>query len=268
MQAINPVLVRKASCKTAALLRAIASAAFGLSLAAPVSAATDAGEVCLNCHKDPRLRVTNRPLYEYYQDWTKSKHKEAGVSCIHCHGGDATADAMDKEKAHRGVFLPSNAESRVYYRNLPETCGQCHENVLNHFTASKHYRRLQKDDDAPHCATCHGSMNARVDQQLVNPSCGTCHDREALPDVLTDARIILRNLKIAKAYLGWTTLYYDEIGQDEKMVPLRKQYQRIADAWHRFRLTETEKDSADLLAALEASFRQAWQERKPGVLPP
>ena len=222
-------------------------------------------DACLDCHKDPTLRIKNRRLYDYYNEWTQSSHKLAGVSCSDCHGGDPTVPSIDKETAHAGVFLPTDSQSSVYYKNLPATCGQCHEKVFDHFITSRHFRKLQKEAEAPHCATCHGSMNSRIYYtSIVDSTCQTCHKEEDLADVASQARNILQHLKIAQAYLGWTTLYYESKGQPERMKDLNERYQRIADAWHRFDLDASQKDSVDFLHDLDGIFQTAWAEKNPG----
>ena len=80
---------------------------------------------CEACHKDQRFFVENKKLYNYYQDWLGSPHKQAGLSCHECHGGDSTT--VIKADAHRDVYPPSDPRSRVHYRNQVATCGdECH----------------------------------------------------------------------------------------------------------------------------------------------
>src|SRR6266508_2892518 len=58
---------------------------------------------CVSCHSgllDP-LRLGNR-----YLEWQFSRHRDKGVSCEKCHGGDPSA--KDKQIAHAGVSPASD----------------------------------------------------------------------------------------------------------------------------------------------------------------
>ena len=221
---------------------------------------------CVDCHGDPSLRTKDRKLFAYYKEWTGSIHFDAGVTCTDCHGGNP--NGADKADAHGTAMSPKHGGSRAYYKNLPATCGGCHEEVLKHFNRSKHYGELQADKKAPHCATCHGAMNARVPIDIVDPTCDTCHEKEEMPDIAEQARAILYRLRIAEGYLGWTALYYEDKGEPEKIKDLQTRYQHIADAWHRFKLDRTDEESKELIVDLEGVFKQAWREKNPGTLPP
>lgn len=235
-----------------------------LLLAAPsvTGAGTDA---CVNCHGDPAFRVTNRKLFDYFAQWTQSGHAAAGVICSDCHGGVGDVTDGSKETAHRGVFLPSDRKSEVYFRKLPATCGRCHQAEFAQFASSKHFLELQGDGDAPHCATCHGSMNSQVFfTSIVDSTCRTCHEDESSDELAARARSVLQSTKVARAYLRWTTLYYDGKGQADRAEALTARYREVAAAWHRFDLEQSEVDSAALLRELEGAFRAAWADEHPG----
>ncbi len=221
-----------------------------------------ADDACVECHQNPKFRVQNKKLYDYYNDWMESTHRKAGVSCADCHGGDRHAESV--EQAHDGGFLPSNPSSNIYFKNLPQTCGKCHQDVYREFTRSKHYRALINEQNAPHCATCHGSINSRVYYtSIVEPTCKSCHNKEnkRLPDVANHAEEILQRLNISKAYMGWSDYYYRTKNWPGKMDELVAQYQHIADSWHRFKLDETDRDSAELYVRLKTVFDEAWREK-------
>ena len=71
-----------------------------LSLFISVSALSQTGDGCYNCHKDA---VGDKATELYPGD----VHFKLGISCADCHGGDKTSDDMDvamsKEKGYIGV---------------------------------------------------------------------------------------------------------------------------------------------------------------------
>src|SRR5659263_181824 len=71
----------------------------------------------LECHATTIDKIAK----SNYEQWTKSKHALFNVTCYNCHGGDPSSDS--KEIAHRGVSRSSESNSSVFYRNVPETCG-------------------------------------------------------------------------------------------------------------------------------------------------
>ena len=107
--------------------------------------------------------------------WKGSVHEMRGVTCDKCHGGNP--NAANKADAHKGVLGSSNPNSKVYYRNIPSTCGKCHGAEEFKFKQSVHYRRLEAIGNGPDCVTCHGSMKTI----LLTPDdmaavCARCHN--------------------------------------------------------------------------------------------
>ena len=64
----------------------IAAMAVALPGAALAATSTDA---CVNCHQNPDFMVTNKKLYDYFQQWRASTHGQEDVSCSDCHGGNS-----------------------------------------------------------------------------------------------------------------------------------------------------------------------------------
>jgi thiosulfate reductase cytochrome b subunit len=94
---------------------------------------------------------------------------EAAPSCSDCHG------------AH-SVLPPGEEESRVNWRHVPETCGDCHQGILAEWLeTSAHGTAWQAGDhEAPVCTTCHRSHEivqpTTPGQRLAFPQdCGGCH---------------------------------------------------------------------------------------------
>src|SRR5262245_3349292 len=79
---------------------------------------------CVNCHS----QIVELHVGNLYLEWQLSAHQEKGVGCEKCHGGDPAIS--DKEKAHIGVLGQSDPKSRINWKNQPETCGACHQEVV------------------------------------------------------------------------------------------------------------------------------------------
>jgi len=138
-----------------------------LTSAAEEGATTAAPQtVCLQCHGGMEGR-----LGEPVGLWDKSIHKNNGISCHDCHGGDPTdfAMAMSPERGFLGA--PEKDE-------IPAFCGRCHIGVKDDYLASKHGQALGKG--GPQCVTCHGNhavVKANLD--LINDKdCTRCHSFE------------------------------------------------------------------------------------------
>jgi cytochrome c3-like protein len=142
---------------------------------------------CLDCHSalDPPLQVTQE---HYAQDI----HAQKGLTCVSCHGGDATRDdqdAMSKAAGFRGK--PSR-------RDIPALCGKCHSDAafirqynpslrtdqLAQYQTSVHGKRLAKGDTkVAVCTDCHGvhgirpasDTRSKVHPFNVAETCSRCH---------------------------------------------------------------------------------------------
>lgn len=219
---------------------------------------------CDVCHKDPKFFVEDRELFNYYQEWLQSPHKQAGLDCSDCHGGNP--QVATKEAAHRGVLSVTNPQSRIYFRNQVATCGRCHEREARHFKESFHYKALERQDRdmvrAPTCYTCHRVMDQMPNyENLVSQTCLVCHyenNDQELPLVANKTQDTLHHLNMAKGYLGWTQLYYQgknwPKGSKEEVAHLLSQYRDIIAAGHSFHLGEAGRASRELAAKLKLLF--------------
>ena len=97
---------------------------------------------------------------------------KAAPSCSDCHGSHAV--------------LPADApESPVARQHVPETCGACHEGVLNVWRESSAHGKAWAagDEDAPVCTTCHATHEIErptgdANRLKMPESCGGCHTEE------------------------------------------------------------------------------------------
>lgn len=140
----------------------------------------------LECHED----IIRKRAVDNYQQWSDSVHSEYYVTCDACHGGDPAAKT--EAGAHATMKGPNDTNSPIYFKNIPDTCGKCHAEELDHFKNTMHYQRLRAESRAPSCITCHQPHTFKVlkASELTNV-CSVCHnskDNIAPPGVPNDAK--------------------------------------------------------------------------------
>lgn len=143
---------------------------------------------CIECHSIINEEITNA----FKQDI----HSQSGLSCVDCHGGDATSDdeavAMNPKRGFVGV--PTK-------RSEPEFCGKCHSDPkymrrynpslptdqVEKYWTSRHGQRLKiGDEKVAVCASCHsahGILPSNAPKSSVYPinvpsTCASCHADE------------------------------------------------------------------------------------------
>jgi len=196
---------------------------------------------CVNCHRD---LPANTFIGAKYQSWKESLHAREMITCDRCHGGNPSA--AQKETAHTGVYNSGNSSSRIYYKNVPGTCGACHRRDYNFFTRSAHYAFLEKTGAGPTCVTCHESHSTRIiSPQQLPATCEQCHNerRGIKPQVPAQAQILLLAID--------ETSLLARVGREQgsKSDPKRiKEWREISglmgtirDEWHAFNLGQVQK---------------------------
>jgi hypothetical protein len=214
---------------------------------------------CVKCHAQITQPVA---LSNRYFEWHDSAHRDVGVSCEKCHGGDPAA--TDKAKAHVGIAPYADPNSKIHFRNLPATCQSCHPGIVNTFVESKHYQNLKTTGLGPSCSNCHAHMASEVvlSPQQTATLCAYCHDtvNGALPprpDIRDKAEIVMQALNRADVAVGWVTSLLREAEMKRLSVgPERLQVNAaqgmLKDAkfnWHSFALEATQKKADEAFAA-------------------
>ncbi|MEX0602823.1 MAG: cytochrome c3 family protein, partial [Bacteroidota bacterium] len=122
---------------------------------------------CLTCHTDA---VRKHPFHPQMIR-ASGRNGSSDVSCKQCHG------------THE-ILSPRNSASTWYRTNLTESCGTCHGDVTEQFTASAHGQAVAGGvASAPACITCHQSNvvsipkgGNRSDLKIVQEKmCLSCH---------------------------------------------------------------------------------------------
>jgi len=209
------------------------------------------GNSCVTCHSgltEP-VRQVNR-----YLEWHFSAHREKGVSCDKCHGGDPSSGR--KEAAHKGVLNPSDKASRLFTWNQPDTCRSCHQNVADAFSKSTHFIKLKSAGLGPACNTCHIHMASKVlySPEEVASHCSNCHNTVngllvPRPDIPETAKENVMAFQRSNFIIEWTGLLLAEAQRrgmnvvDEKKI-LDESTAILLNAkiqWHTFSLGNVRK---------------------------
>ncbi|MFK4765987.1 multiheme c-type cytochrome [Desulfobaculum sp. SPO524] len=163
-------------------------------------------EACIECHK-----VEHPGLFA---DWARSRHANAGITCLDCH----LADPVDKDISQEHFKQYENSDSpwgRREYRVpvagvvTPKDCSRCHPDEVKQYSRSKHANTVEimwkldpwlnkgmnsDNERKTGCYYCHGTVLKMKDGKLdpatwpnvgvgrVNldgslGSCTSCHTR-------------------------------------------------------------------------------------------
>lgn len=142
-------------------------------------------ETCATCHADPAIigeyfatrdeTQARRAVSQYFETVHGTAITESGLT--------VSATCNDCHRGHE--ILPADSTgSSVHPSNIPETCGQCHEGIIEVYDASAHGGALRVEAgeaDAPVCTECHTSHEiVEADQPGwflgVVEECGACHE--------------------------------------------------------------------------------------------
>jgi hypothetical protein len=210
---------------------------------------------CVGCHarlSNP-YRLTSR-----YAEWHISTHKDKTIGCEKCHGGNPAI--KEEKQAHVGVVSPQNAKSRLHRKNLPETCGACHQAVVSSFIESRHYQKLKDAEIGPSCSTCHVHMASQV---LYTPEetaqmCSTCHNSPnklmpLRPEIPQKASEVMQAIRRANTVVMWADRLIEQAEARKLDISDEKREQQIARAvmaeaktsWHAFNLDAVRKKADD-----------------------
>ncbi|MFN7930947.1 MAG: multiheme c-type cytochrome [Blastocatellia bacterium] len=206
---------------------------------------------CVTCHAQLTTPVT---VSNRYFQWHSSVHRDAGVSCEKCHGGNAST--TDKAKAHTGIRPVSDPQSALHFRNIAMTCKACHQGVVNTFVESKHFQNLKTTGLGPTCSTCHEHMATEVilSPQQVGNLCVYCHNtiNGALPprpEIREKAEAVMQSLNRADVAVAWAVSLLREGEMKRRNVAVERVQVTAAQGllkeakltWHTFDLAAAQK---------------------------
>jgi cytochrome b subunit of formate dehydrogenase len=119
------------------------------------------------------------PIESYEHSVHGIANKQDGSSaatCTDCHGS-------------HNLLKSTNPESKLYWQNIPGTCGKCHENIAETYSRSIHGEAVAEGiKDAPTCTDCHGehaiasvdSEDSKVSAAHISQTCASCHAAERI----------------------------------------------------------------------------------------
>ncbi|MGA2261070.1 MAG: cytochrome b/b6 domain-containing protein [Acidobacteriota bacterium] len=141
--------------------------------------------VCLKCHLDnPKVREQVGISAGFIADYKESIH---GVTLAK---GDLRAPSCSSCHGAHDMTLGSNQSSHVSKFKIPDTCGQCHGDIVKVYSESIHGTALKAGNQgAPNCTDCHGEHQifapidprSRVAGKNVSARvCAVCHNSVVL----------------------------------------------------------------------------------------
>ncbi|RKZ14717.1 hypothetical protein DRQ53_10855 [bacterium] len=140
-------------------------------------------ETCGKCHSDVAVVGSGGPDTGLVLNYENSVHGQARGSgkrpavCSDCHGG-------------HGVQRASHPESTTNPFVCQKTCAKCHEQQVEEYQSSVHWKAFERGRTAaPTCTVCHGIHSIKHvpaadasshEARLVRTTCVGCHSSEAL----------------------------------------------------------------------------------------
>jgi hypothetical protein len=185
-----------------------------LSIPAVVRAQQEAVNNCVSCHS----ALSDQRLSSPVQGFAEDIHAARGLTCVSCHGGDASASGFDGMDPAKG-FVGRPAKTRI-----PSFCGRCHSDAQfmrqynpslrvdqeREYATSVHGRRLSQfgDTAVAVCTSCHPAHHIRPPSDplsSVNPlnvaeTCGACH---ADPEHMAEYPIPTDQLELYRRSIHW-----------------------------------------------------------------
>lgn len=143
-------------------------------------------KTCAVCHEDekkmsPFALLETAPFKSYLETVhgkaLLEKGLESAAVCTDCHGS-------------HDLHAPTNPKSKIYWQNVPNTCGKCHENVLQTYLRSSHGKAAMEGKiEVPVCTDCHGehTIKSHTDSRasvftasVSTKVCAHCHAAEKI----------------------------------------------------------------------------------------
>ncbi len=103
-------------------------------------------KACSDCHQKQIVKHLFHPKILK----ASGREKEKDVNCLNCHDNHYPQD-------------PNAEGSKWSTKNIPNSCGQCHNEIKESYLSSEHYDAFKEGMlGAPNCLSCHKNPIARV----------------------------------------------------------------------------------------------------------
>jgi hypothetical protein len=176
----------------------------------------------------------------------------------------------------------NDVNSPIYFKNIPETCGKCHAEEMEHFKDTMHFQRLKAESSAPSCITCHKTHSFKVlKASELLPLCSVCHNQKnniAIASVPLDAKkalekqaefqdeLLKAKISLAEAKASGKDVTSEQIDLDKAQAVM----DNIPSLWHQFNLKDFDgqiQNGIDSAKKSEHATSQVEQTvpRLPGV---
>ena len=141
-------------------------------------------ELCTSCHGKPAVMAK----YNFTRTDVAMTYDESVHGLARETNGTKTAVCTDCHGIH-DIVPPSEPASKMFWQNIPATCGKCHKDIQKTFDRSVHGVAAAKNKrDAPVCTDCHGEHKiaavsnaaSKVASANIPVTCGQCHKAERI----------------------------------------------------------------------------------------
>lgn len=127
---------------------------------------------CISCHVKEKEEDLSAPV----EEWRKSTHAKAEVSCDACHGGDPLEPDEELSMSEDAGFVGAPG-----WYDVPTLCGACHEEMLDGYSESVMAAQIDDGKRVAVCTTCHMTHGHAIthiepSEVLTAENCGKCHD--------------------------------------------------------------------------------------------
>ncbi len=237
---------------------AAGTAVFLVSLAVAIPGRGDNEvDTCVSCHVEEEDSELSDPVDE----WRRSVHAEAQVTCDGCHGGDPFEQdgdlSMDEDEAG---FLGAPD-----WTEEAEFCGSCHEDVLVGYGQSVMASEIAKGNRVAVCTTCHmGDGHAIVRavpaEILTEERCSQCHDADRAFKLLALLEQTRGHLARVSTSLERIQGRIDTSRIDREVAQVRQRAVVVAHSYDHVRITEVASVARERLEAAEVEIAHLARE--------
>ncbi len=136
-------------------------------------------QTCGRCHGN----IAEMMKYNLFEAEPVATY-DRGVHGLALKGGITQAAVCTDCHGSHGLHKSTNPASKLYWQNIPGTCGKCHENVNDTYQRSVHGKAVARGiRDAAVCTDCHGEhtiqaikeATSKVAAAHIPETCGQCH---------------------------------------------------------------------------------------------